>query len=92
VEYSLLLPTTYILMLIGVAGFARSPGAPRAVAVVTFGIHSINTLLLSMLVDPQFRYQVQNVPLAIVGAGIGLYRLTTIYQMCSKSLNSKVRA
>lgn len=86
VEYSLLLPTTYILMLIGVAGFARSPGAPRAVAVVTFGIHSINTLLLSMLVDPQFRYQVQNVPLAIVGAGIGLYRLTTIYQMCSKSL------
>jgi hypothetical protein len=77
-EYFVLVPISYFLMVIGVVGFIAVPGPARTISLVVFGLHSMNVLALSVLVDPQFRYQAQSIPLAIIGAGIGIYRLATI--------------
>ena len=80
-DYFVLVPVSYFLMVIGVVGFIRSScDLRRSTSVVVFGLHSMNVLALSVLVDPQFRYQAQSIPLAIIGAGIGIYRLATIYR------------
>jgi hypothetical protein len=76
--YTFLVPASYLWMMFGIVGFIGVPGPARAVSLTAFGVHSINALALSLLVDPQFRYQAESVPLAIMGAGIGLYRLATL--------------
>jgi hypothetical protein len=87
-EYVVLVPVSYLLMLIGAVGFIGVPGPARTISLVVFGLHSVNALALSVLVDPQFRYQTQSIPLAIIGAGIGIYRLATIYRPQHNRLSS----
>jgi hypothetical protein len=72
-SYRVILPVAYVLMVIGVLGFMFTPGAARRAALTVFLIHSCNVVALAVLVDVKFRYQVQSVPLAIVGGGIGAY-------------------
>jgi hypothetical protein len=79
-DYFVLVPISYFLMVIGAVGFIGVPGPARTISLVVLGLHSINVLALSVLVDPQFRYQAQSIPLAIIGAGIGIYRLATIWR------------
>lgn len=75
--YELLLPASYVLMLIGAAGFLATPGIARTTGVTVFALHTCNVLPLAILVDAQFRYQSQSVPLALIGAGIGAWRLAS---------------
>jgi len=77
-EYSILQPTSYVLMIVGVLGFLWIPGRVRTTALVVFAIHLTNVLVIALLIDPWYRYQAQSVPLAITGAGIGIYRLITL--------------
>jgi hypothetical protein len=79
-DYFVLVPISYFLMVVGVVGFIAVPGPARTISLVVFGLHSMNVLALSVLVDPQLRYQAQSIPLAIIGAGIGIYRLAAIYR------------
>jgi hypothetical protein len=64
-------------MLIGVIGFLFTPGAPRQISLAIFALHTANVLPLAVLVDPQFRYQIESLPIAFIGAGLGLFRITT---------------
>jgi hypothetical protein len=65
-------------MLVGVAGFMPEPGPARATALTIFVLHCANVAVLMILVDAQFRYQVQSVPLAMIGAGLGLHRVASL--------------
>jgi hypothetical protein len=85
--YPIVLRVSYLLMIVGVAGFLFVSGQARTMALVVFLLHTCNVLSLSMFVDPQFRYQVQSIPLAMVGAGIGLYRIATWLTWCLRMLS-----
>jgi hypothetical protein len=87
-NYAVLLPLSYLLMVVGTVEFAGTADPARIISLVIFGVHSINVLTLSALVDAKFRYQTQGVPLAIIGAGIGLYRLATICRPCHAFANN----
>lgn len=76
--YTIVVPASFVLMLIGAVGFLFEPGPARTTSLVIFAIHFCNVLVLALLVDPQYRYQIQDVPLAMVGAGMGLIRLATL--------------
>lgn len=72
--YPIILPLSYLLMLVGLLAAWR-PGPPRQIILMIFSVHTINALPLAILVDSQFRYQMQGVPLAIIGAAVGVYWL-----------------
>ena len=75
--YPYVVPIAYVLMMIGVVGYLFVPGATHWAILSIFALHSANVLALCILVDPQFRYQMQSVPLAILGAGFGIFRITS---------------
>jgi hypothetical protein len=84
--YGIIMPVAYVLMLVGVIGVAFTSGAARDVALVNFLVHLCNVGSLAVLADPQFRYQQQSVPLAIVGGGIGIYWLASCAWILSRRL------
>jgi hypothetical protein len=74
----IIIPASFVLMLIGVVGFLFEPGPVRATALTIFMLHSANVAVVALLVDAQFRYQIHSVPLAMIGAGLGLHRLASL--------------
>ena len=66
-------PISFVLMLVGVFGLATVPGTARTTALIVFILHETNVAIHTILVEPQIRYQLQSVPLAMIGAGLGLY-------------------
>ena len=66
-------PISFVLMLVGVFGLATVPGTARTTALIVFILHEANVAIHTILVEPQLRYQLQSVPLAMIGAGLGLY-------------------
>jgi hypothetical protein len=77
-SYPLCLPVFYVLALIGAIGYAFSSGAERVISWTCLAVHTVNVGTLAALVDPQFRYQIQSVPLIILAGVIGILRLQTM--------------
>lgn len=65
-------------MLVGVVGFLGRRCVERGIAITVFVVHSLNVGLFCILTDPQYRYQSQSVCLAIIGAGLGVWRIWTL--------------
>ena len=73
--YFVVLPTSFVLMVIGVVGMIWLPWRLKAAPVAVLALQSCNKWALAILLDPQFRYQLAAVPLAIARAGFGIHAL-----------------
>lgn len=76
--YPLLVPASFWLMLFGLAVVCRQTGPERTIAVTVFLVHTVNLIVLAALVDSRLRYHIQDVPIAMIGAGIGLRQILRV--------------
>jgi hypothetical protein len=71
-SFQLLLPLSYLGMLIGVLGAFLTQGVPMREIATIFAVHTTFAGPMAVLVDPEYRYQLEAVPLAMLGAGYGV--------------------
>ena len=83
--YLVTAPAAFVLMLIGLFGIRRFGFVPLGIAAVYAG----HVGPMAVLVDPQFRYQAETVPLALMGAGFGLAVLLSFVRDRRKALRSE---
>lgn len=78
------IPATFVLMVIGVLLALWRRSNDMALALAVFAMHAINTAALAALVDPRLRYHMQGIPVALIGAGIGVHQLLSLRQFVPK--------
>lgn len=91
VTYPIVLPGSFILMVIGVVGLISQRTPARTSVLCCFAIHTVGELSLSPFVDPKFRYQFECVPLAMMAAGFGLLVLRQLGARSLRYLRTQSR-
>jgi hypothetical protein len=75
--YPLLVPLSFWIMIVGAIVLRQTHGPERTILFTALIFHSVNIAALAALCDPRLRYHVQSIPLAMIGAGVGINAVLT---------------
>jgi hypothetical protein len=72
VTYLLVSPSAFLLMVAGCLGSPLLPKPQRVIPLLVFAIYMTHIMSMALLINPEFRYHIETMPLALAGGGFGI--------------------